>query len=82
MGTENVTVFWGTKGRAEGSSIPITARGCLESISRYGYCTIVEHPEPKGAYTTFLSVSSKRNRVNNPERTSGSAKKITTSGPS
>src|SRR5208283_4969749 len=82
MGTENESVFSGTKGRAETSNNPITALGRAASFSRKGYCTMEEHPEPKGVKTLLGSVSSKFASVKRPERRSGCAKKTTTSGSS
>lgn len=60
----------------------MTALGRTESFSRKGYVTIEEHPELHGVKITLGSDSSKFANEKSPERTSGLAKKITTSGSS
>lgn len=80
IGTEKLRTSLGTYGRAKGSNIPMTALGFGESFSRYGYVTMEEQPDPIGADTPSGRDSLKFKRVKRPDRTSGGAKKMTTSG--
>ena len=82
IGTEKLSVFFGTYGRAETLNIPSMPRGWSLLISRYGYRTIEPQPALKGAITASRSTSSKPVRVKRPDKISGRAKNMTTSGSS
>ena len=78
-GAAKVRVSGCTQGRADTSSIPRTALGLSASFSSQGYYDS-RAAGPKGEKTALGSASSNPARVKRPEKTSGAAKKMTTSG--